>query len=70
MDPKGGSRGLGPQCVGAAAHGHQGVGRGDEGAMTVDLLCLLMVLTLAGLFDGLDVRFQYTSEFLCHLLEW
>jgi len=38
--------------------------------MTVDVLCLLMVLTLAGLFDGLGVRFQYTSEFLCHLIEW
>lgn len=42
----------------------------EEAEMNLELLCLFVALALSGLFDGLDIRFQYTARFFCHLIEW
>lgn len=42
----------------------------EQGEMDLELLCLLMALALSGVFDGFDIRFQYTARFFCHLVEW
>ena len=41
-----------------------------RGTMSMELLQLLIALTLSGVFDGMDTRFQYTSDFLCNIVDW
>lgn len=31
---------------------------------------LLITVVLSGAVDGLETQFQYTAEFLCHIVEW
>ncbi len=36
----------------------------------MELLELLFVVSLTGSLEDLAVRFQYTAEFLCNLVDW
>lgn len=36
----------------------------------MNVLDVLIALAVTDVFDRLDIRFEYTARFLCHLMEW
>lgn len=39
-------------------------------SLSPESIACLMTLMVSGVFDGMDARFWFVSEFLCDLVDW